>query len=75
MKQTDVTTPRRIATLAATAAVVLAMAAAPAGAVEPTGCEFADHVRMAKAHTGFDGTHNPGVMHQGFSGWEAYHCS
>lgn len=69
------TPTRRIAALAAAAAAVVAMIAAPATAAEPTGREFADHVRMAQTQMGFSGTHNPGVMHQGFSGWEAHHSS
>jgi hypothetical protein len=51
------------------------MTAATAGAVEPTGREFAGHVRMmAQSDMGLDGTHNPG-MHQGFSGMENHHSS
>lgn len=65
---------RRIAALAAAAAVAtLALTVAPAQAAEPTGREFADHVVMCQAEMGFDGTHNPGVMHQGFSGWADHH--
>ena len=66
-------TTRKIAALAAAATAVVAMTATTAGAVEPTGREFAGHVRMmAQSDMGFDGACNPG-MHQGFSGMEAHH--
>lgn len=68
-------TKRKIAALAAAAAAVVAMTTTTAGAAEPTGREFADHVRMmAQSEMGFDGTHNPG-MHQGFSGMGGHHSS
>ena len=68
-------TTRKIAALAAAAAAVVAMTATTAGAVEPTGREFAGHVpMMAQSDMGLDGTHNPGV-HQGFSGMENHHSS
>ena len=69
------TPTRRIAALMATAAAAVAMTAAPAGAAEPEARDFADHVRMCQSHEGFDGLHNPGVMHQGLAGWEAHHAS
>ncbi len=73
MKETIMITKRTIVAIAATAAAVIAMTATTAGAAEPTGREFASHVRMmAQSEMGFDGTNNPG-MHQGFSGWEAHH--
>ena len=68
-------TTRKIAALATAAAAVVAMTATTAGAAEPTGREFAGHVRMmAQSDMGFNGTHNPG-MHQGFSGMENHHSS
>ena len=30
---------------------------------------------MHASDMGFNGTHNPGVMHQGFAGWDAHHNS
>ncbi|AQX15900.1 MULTISPECIES: hypothetical protein [Tessaracoccus] len=66
---------RKIAALAAAAAAVVAMTATTAGAVEPTGREYADHVRMmAQSDMGLDGAHNPG-MHQGLSCMENHHSS
>ncbi|MHA6511431.1 hypothetical protein [Tessaracoccus sp. Z1128] len=68
-------TKRRIAALAAVAALVAAMTAVPAGAADFTGREFAGHVRMmTQSEMGLDGTMNPG-MHQGFSGMGAHHSS
>lgn len=69
------TTTKRIAALVAVAAALLAVTAVPAGAEESSGRHFAEHVRMHAADMGFSGTQNPGVMHQGFSGWDAHHKS
>lgn len=69
------TPTKRIAALVAAAAALLAVTAVPAGAGEPGGRHFAEHVRMHASETGFSGTHNPGVMHQGFAGWDAHHNS
>ncbi|MBB1484135.1 hypothetical protein H5392_09720 [Tessaracoccus sp. MC1865] len=75
MRETTMISKRRIAAIATAAAAVVAMTTTSAGAVEPTGREFADHVRMmAQSDMGLDGTHNPG-MHQGFSGMEHHHSS
>lgn len=52
-----------------TAALVGLVASAPAQA--STGVDYADHVRACQQEMGFSGTHNPGVMHQGFSGWDS----
>lgn len=51
------------------ATVVLALSvASPAFAA--TGVEFGKHhAAHAQEMTGFTGTMNPGVMHQGFAGW------
>lgn len=35
---------------------------------------YAEHVRSCRADMGFSGTHNPGVMHQGRSGWDPTHA-
>lgn len=34
--------------------------------------EYAEHVVHCAQEMGMSGTHNPGVHHQGFSGWQAY---
>ena len=64
-------------TLAGAAAAVLAGAAAvPAQAVPAqaaAGQDYAAHVRACQAEMGFSGTHNPGVMHRGYSGWDPTH--
>jgi len=60
-------------TLAFTAALVLALSlAVPAFATGANGAGKAfgqHHASMAQEMGGFTGTMNPGVMHQGFSGW------
>ena len=53
------------------AAIVGLVASAPAQA--SSGRDFSDHVRTCQQEMGFTGTHNPGVMHQGFSGWDPAH--
>lgn len=61
---------KKIVMLVAT--VVLALAAAsPAFAADTTaGRDYGlHHATHAQEMTGFTGTENPGVMHQGFSGW------
>jgi hypothetical protein len=56
-----------------TLVAVLALAlAAPAFATGANGAEVdfgQHHAAMAQEMGGFTGTDNPGVMHQGFSGW------
>ncbi len=39
-----------------------------------SGTPFSEHVRACQQEMGFTGTHNPGVMHQGFSGWDPSHA-
>lgn len=57
--------PTRTLLLAAgTALLALAGVAAPAAAAPS---DFSEHVRMC--NHAFSGTHNPGVHHQGYSGW------
>lgn len=52
---------------AATAALLLVPVAASAA----TGAEYGDQVSQhVTTQTGFTGDHNPGVHHQGFSGWD-----
>lgn len=67
------TRTKRIATLVTAAAALLIVTAVPAGAEESTGRHFAEHIRMHASDGAFSGTHNPGVMHQGLSGWDAHH--
>ena len=38
-----------------------------------SGPAFSQHVRSCQREMGFTGTHNPGVMHQGLSGWDPGH--
>ncbi len=59
-------TRKLIATIAAAAALLLVPAAAFAAAPDTT---FGSHVSEAAQTHGFSGTHNPGVHHQGASGW------
>jgi hypothetical protein len=63
---------RRIFTLVATLALTLVLAA-PALAATGAGGAGRDygqhHAEHARAMGGFSGEMNPGVMHQGFSGW------
>jgi predicted porin len=63
---------RRISTLVAAVALALVFAA-PAVAVtgaNGAGQAYGQHVStMAQSMGGFTGDMNPGVMHQGFSGW------
>lgn len=62
---------KRIAILALTVVAVLAVSA-PAFATGAGGAggDFGQHhAAMAQEMSGFTGTMNPGVMHQGFSGW------
>lgn len=65
---------------AATTAMTLLVAtpanAAPSGAASGNAADgqlYAQHVRDCQASMGFTGTHNPGVMHQGYSGWDPDH--
>lgn len=61
----------RVVSAAAAAALVGLVVSAPAQA--SSGRDYADHVRACQQEMGFSGTHNPGVMHQGFSGWDPAH--
>lgn len=68
------TPTKRIAALITVAASLLAVSAAvPARADDATGRHFAERVRMHASEMGMSGSHNPGVMHQGFSGWGDHH--
>ena len=66
---------RRIATFVLVAVLALAVAApAFATGAGGTGRDFgAHHSAEASAMGGFTGTMNPGVDHQGFSGWMMHH--
>ncbi len=64
---------KRITASVAAATALVAVTAGTASAEEPAERHFAEHVRMHASDTGFSGSHNPGVMHQGFSGWDASH--
>lgn len=48
------------------------MSAGSAQAVD-SNADYGQHVRMCAQDMGFDGSHNPGVHHQGKSGWEPGH--
>ena len=63
---------RRVSTIIATLALALAFAAPAMAATGADGAGRAygqHHAAMAQGMGGFSGTMNPGVMHQGFSGW------
>jgi hypothetical protein len=55
--------------MAMTALGVVAIAG-PASAEPGPGRDYAQHV--VEHHGQFSGTHNPGVMHRGFSGWQEH---
>ncbi len=58
--------------LAVGALLALLIGASPvaaAGDGAAYGAMVSEHARM---HGGFSGDHNPGVMHQGFSGWQGH---
>lgn len=63
----------RLVTMAAAGVIVITTSAGPALAVDGAGRDYAEHVRICQQEMGFSGTHNPGVMHQGFSGWDPAH--
>lgn len=65
---------RRLVTTTAAAMILLVASAGSAVAADGTGRDYADHVRMCQRSMGFSGTHNPGVMHQGYSGWNPDHA-
>jgi hypothetical protein len=60
--------------LALGAVVVLTPLAALAGTPTPTGAEFGEHVSTCVQEMGFSGTHNPGVHHRGYAGWDGTSC-
>jgi hypothetical protein len=63
---------RRFSTIVAALALTLAFAAPAMAATGAGGAGKAygqHHAAMAQEMGGFTGDHNPGVMHQGFSGW------
>lgn len=64
---------RKISMLALVAALTLAVAApAFATGANGAGADYGQHhAAHAQEMGGFTGTENPGVMHQGFSGWTA----
>lgn len=62
---------KRVVVAALGAAFIGAVAVGPAQAA--TGREYSEHVRACQQAMGFTGTHNPGVMHQGYSGWDPSH--
>jgi len=67
------TTTRRLASMVAAGLITVATGAGSAVAADGTGGDYAEHVRMCQQEMGFSGTHNPGVMHQGYSGWDPAH--
>jgi hypothetical protein len=60
--------------LAVTTAVVLTPLTALADAPTPTGAQFGEHVSTCAQDMGLSGTHNPGVHHRGFAGWDGTPC-
>lgn len=67
------TIARRLATMTAAGLILAVTGAGSAFAAEGTGFDYAEHVRMCQQAMGFTGTHNPGVMHEGYSGWDPAH--
>jgi len=67
------TTTRRLASMVAAGLIIVVTGAGSAVAADGTGRDYAEHVRMCQQEMGFSGTHNPGVMHQGYSGWDPAH--
>lgn len=65
---------KRLGAVVAVTAGLLAAGGAPALAADTTGRDYAEHVRMCQQMMGFSGTHNPGVMHHGYSGWDPEHA-
>ena len=63
---------KRIAAFAVVAVLAMSIAApAFATGADGAGSQFGPHhAAMALEMGGFTGTMNPGVMHQGFSGWK-----
>lgn len=55
------------------AVAALALTTTPALALDVPN-PYADHVVHCAQTMGFTGTHNPGVHHRGFSGWEQHEC-
>lgn len=64
---------RRLAAMAAVGVIIAGSSVGSALAADGAGRDYAEHVRMCRLEMGFSGTHNPGVMHQGFSGWDPAH--
>lgn len=54
--------------------LALASAALAAEMGDLTGRDFGEHHSLHAQTMGFDGDHNPGVHHQGFSGWTEHHA-
>lgn len=63
-----------LATAVAAVAVVLPAAGALAATPNP-GPAYGAHVVECAQTMGFSGTHNPGTMHQGKSGWDGMTCT
>lgn len=63
--------PIPIAVASTVVAVLGTAVALPAQAA--TSRDYSEHVRACQQDMGFSGTHNPGVMHQGFSNWNPDH--
>ena len=63
-----------LSTAAATTLVTLLVVPANAASThDADGQQYSQHVRDCQLTMGFTGTHNPGVMHQGYSGWDPDH--
>lgn len=61
----------RLIATTAIAAGMFALTTGPALAATPN---FGSHVSDCARTMGFSGTHNPGVMHHGASGWDGQPC-
>lgn len=67
------TRTRRRAVVAVAGATLAALAMSAPAHAAAAGQDFSEHVRACQRDMGFTGTHNPGVMHQGLSGWDPSH--
>jgi hypothetical protein len=70
-RKASIMNPVRILLATALAAGTAVLSAGGASAAAPDqGPAFGQHVSQCAKTMGFSGTHNPGVMHQGKSGWD-----
>lgn len=57
-----------------TAAALVSLTAFGLAPAPATAGVYGEHVAHCAQSMGFDGTHNPGVHHRGFSGWQQHAC-